>query len=220
MGWLYRIKHKIYKKAYIGQTIRPIQDRLEEHRKGKSKKCRLIYRAIQKYGWEDFDIDWYECPDADLNDHEEFLVEVLETLTPNGYNLKEGGGARGKPSEETREIMKKPKSKEHNQKNREAHLGEKNPFYGKKHTEETKQKNREAQLSRKTPDRKNPDTKRVYQYDLDGNFINSFASSDEAAWHIKGDGAYGTHIRSCARRAKKYKTAYGFKWSYDMDIFI
>ena len=134
MGWLYRIKHKVNKKAYIGQTIRPIQVRLEEHQKGKSKGCRLIYNAIKKYGWKNFDIDYYDCPDEDLNDHEEFLVEVLETLTPNGYNLREGGGARGKPSEETRQIMKKPKSKEHNKKNSEAHLGEKNPFYGKKHT--------------------------------------------------------------------------------------
>jgi group I intron endonuclease len=209
MGWLYRIKHKVNKKAYIGQTIRPIQVRLEEHQKGKSKGCRLIYNAIKKYGWKNFDIDYYDCPDEDLNDHEEFLVEVLETLTPNGYNLREGGGARGKPSEETRQIMKKPKSKEHNKKNSEAHLGEKNPFYGKKHTEETNQKNREANSGEN-----NPNSKIVYQYDIDGIFINSFESSGEAGRHLEKDGSY---IRRCARKSK---IAYNFKWSYTLSIFI
>lgn len=218
MGWLYRIKHKINKKAYVGQTIRPIQVRLEEHRKGKSKGCRLIYNAIKKHGWENFDIDCYECPDEELNEHEEFLVEVLGTLTPNGYNLVGGGGSNGKMSEETKQKHRearlgKPKSKEHNKKNSEAHLGKKNPFYGKKHTEETKQKNREAQLGRKNP---NPDTKIVYQYDLDGNFINSFASSDEAALQLNKHS--GSGIGKCARG--KRKTAYDFKWSHNMDIFI
>ena len=218
MGWLYRIKNKINKKAYIGQTIRPIQIRLEEHQKGKSKGCRLIYNAIKKYGWEKFEIDYYDCPDEDLNDHEDFLVEVLGTLTPNGYNLMGGGGSNGKRSEETKQknreaLLGKSKSKEHNQKNREAHLGEKNPFYGKKHTEETKQKNREAQLGRK---HHNPDTKRVYQYDLDGIFINSFASSDEAASQLNKPS--GSGIGKCARG--KRKTAYDFKWSHNIDIFI
>ena len=35
-------------KSYIGQTIRPIQERLEEHRTGKSSGCRGIYNAIKK----------------------------------------------------------------------------------------------------------------------------------------------------------------------------
>ena len=214
MGWLYRIKHKVNKKAYIGQTIRPIQVRLEEHQKGKSKGCRLIYNAIKKYDWKNFEIDYYDCPDEDLNDHEEFLVEVLGTLTPNGYNLIGGGGNSGKRSEETKQknreaLLGKPKTKEHNQKNMEAHLGEKNPFYGKKHTEETNQQNREANSGAN-----NPNSKIVYQYDIDGIFINSFESSGEAGRHLEKDGSY---IRRCARKSK---IAYNFKWSYTLSIFI
>ena len=113
MGYIYMLENKINGKIYIGQTFRPIQTRLEEHRTGKSSGCVAIYNAIKFHGWENFDKDWYECPDEDLNKHEELMIEVLGTLSPCGYNLREGGG-NGKPSDETRKKMS------------EAHAGEKN----------------------------------------------------------------------------------------------
>ena len=200
-------------KTYIGQTIRHIQVRLEEHRTGRSKGCRGIYNAINKYGWENIEKDWYECPDEDLNKHEELMVEVFGTLSPNGYNLREGGGNRGKLSEETKQKLSgenhhmwgKTHSKETKQKNREAHLG-------RKQSEEHNKKNRESNLGEKSIC-----SKRVYQYEIDGTFIDSFGSGREAGRHFKKD---GSSIRECARGARRSKTAYGFKWSYTMDIFM
>jgi hypothetical protein len=231
-----------------------------------SKDCRAIYNAIQKHGWENFEKDYYECPDEDLNKHEELMIEVLGTLAPGGYNLKEGGG-NGKPSEETRRKMSearlgeknhmygkigennhlwgvqrseetkqrigeglrgekhyffgKTHTEEANQKNREAQFGkthtveakqkmseaqrgENNPMYGKTHGKETKQRMREAHIGEK-----NHNSKRVYQYALDGTFINSFGSTGEAGRHLEKD---GSKIRRCARG--KQNTAYKFKWSY------
>jgi group I intron endonuclease len=208
MGWLYRIKNKMNGKSYIGQTIRPIEKRLKEHREGHSKGCRRIYNAIQKYGWDNFEIDWYECVNENLNDHEEFLIEMLGTLSPNGYNLTEGGGNR-KPSEET------------NQKRRESQSGENGYWYGKNHSDESKKKvgdgNRgktrsketRQQHSESTKGEKHHRSKRVYQYDLDGNFINSFGSTGEANRHLKKNSA---SIRKCANGT--CRTAYNFKWSY------
>ena len=186
------LKNKINGKIYIGQTIRLMKRRLEEHRSGESSKCRALYSAIKKYGWDNFEKDYYECPDEDLNFDEEFLVREMMTISPNGYNLREGGGNRGKHSEESK------------QKNREAHLGEKNPNFGVPKSKDTKQKIGEAKLGDK-----NHNSKRIYQYHLNFIFITSFGSCGEAGRYLDKD---ASAIRACARG--KYKTAYKFKWSY------
>ena len=208
------LKNKINGKIYIGQTIRPIHRRLRQHETGESKGCRAIYGAIQKYGWKNFEKDYYECPDEDLNFDEELLVREMGTLSPGGYNLIEGGGSRGKRSEETKRRIGdgnrgKIRSEECKRKNKESQLGEKGNRYGIPHTKESIQKMVEATLGEN-----NHASKRVYQYDLDGAFINSFGSSEEAARQLKGEGTYGSSIRACARGKRNYNTAYGFKWSY------
>jgi group I intron endonuclease len=130
MGYIYMLMSPTGK-SYIGQTFRPIEKRLEEHRTGQNIGCRAIYNAIQYHGWESFEKDWYECPDEDLNFDEGLLVREMGTLAPGGYNLKEGGG-NGKLSEETK------------QKIGEAQRGDKHHMFGKTHSEETKQRMSEA----------------------------------------------------------------------------
>jgi group I intron endonuclease len=218
MGYIYMIKNKINGKIYIGQTIRSIKKRLGQHKIGQSKKCRAIYNAIKKYGWRNFEKDWYECPDEDLNFDEELLVREMKTLSPDGYNLREGGGSRGKMSEESK------------QRNRNAHIG-------KTHTKKTKQEMSKSRLGRVVSEEtihklreanqgennpmwgitgdKHSMSKRVYQYTRDGNFVRSFGSSGEAGRYLEKD---GTQIRACARGAQGYKTAYNFKWSYEPHI--
>lgn len=238
-------------KSYIGQTFGTIEERFKDHKKT-SSQCTAVRRAIQKYGWKNMKKDWCECLDEDLNFIEEFMISLMGTLAPNGYNLREGGGSHGKMSEVTRGRMSKAQRGEKNgfygknhtekakQQNREAQLGkitsdetkqkqrealkgEKSPFFGKAHSDDRKQKNREAHLgipkSEETKQKmkeaklgeKNHNSKRVYQYDLDGTFICSFGSTGEAARHLEKDD--GSKIRHCARG--KQNTAYGFKWSYD-----
>jgi len=194
MGYLYKLTNKVNGKSYIGQTIRPIEKRFEEHQQ-KSSKCIALREAIQKYGWENFEKDWYECPDEDLNFDEELLVREMGTLAPNGYNIKEGGG-NGKHSKETKQKISK------------ATRGENNYWYGKTRSEETKQKQREALQGEN-----NLNSKKVYQYDLYGNYIGSFGSGGEAARALcKNSGS--SAISDCANR--KRKTAYDFKWSFEL----
>jgi len=268
MGFIYRLTFPS-KKSYIGQTIRDIEKRFQAHQYP-SSGCVAVCNAIQKYGWEKVEKDWYEVPDEDLNFYEEMLVALLGTLAPGGYNLMEGGGATGKRSKETKKKISESKKgekhpmygkkhaeetkqkmsealsgekcymygkkhaeetkqkmseaklgKEHaedtKKKMSEAKSGEKNHFYGKKHTEETKQKMSESSSGEKCymygkTGEKHHASKRVYQYTLDGMYVDSFASSEEAAQALgKND---GTGISSCANPNCKRKTAYGFKWSY------
>ena len=173
-------------KSYIGQTVRPIEERFKRHQR-KSSGCVAISGAIKKYGWENFVIDYYEVPDEELNKHERWMVNLMGTLSPDGYNLKEGGG-NGKLSEETKRRQ------------REAQLGEKSYMFGR--TGENHPR------FGKTGE-KHHKSKRVYQYDLDGTFIASFGSTGEAGRHLEKN---GSHIRTCARGERK--TACGFKWSY------
>jgi len=68
----------------------------------------------------------------------------METMSPNGYNLREGGGSRGKLSEESKRRIGdgnrgKICTNETKQKYREAKLGN-NYCYGKTHSKETNQK--------------------------------------------------------------------------------
>ena len=218
MGRIYIAKNVINGKGYIGQTIRAIEARLKEHEKGQSKGCSAFHGAIQKYGWTNFEIDCYECHDEDLNKHEKWMINLMGTLSPDGYNLREGGGARGKLSEETKQKLKKPKSNKHKQKL----SGENNHNYGKTPSDETKQKNREAHLGKNNPmfgrtGENNSTSKRVYQYDLDGIFIDSFGSTKEAGRHLEKS---GKNISECANGSRKRKTAYKFKWAYELTIFM
>jgi len=226
MGFIYKLTlKKESRKAYIGQTIRDIHKRLEEHQLS-SSGCKAISGAIKKHGWDNFDKEWYEVPDEELNFYEEMLVALFGTLAPGGYNLKEGGGATGKMSEESKQKMSDAKSgekcywfgkthtEESKQKISESLSGEKNPmygktdeknhFYGKEHTKESKQK-----MSESRSGEKNHKSKRVYQYTLDGTCVGSYGSSGEAARALGKTN--GSKIRMCARGDRK--TAYGFKWT-------
>ncbi|AGE57776.1 GIY-YIG catalytic domain-containing endonuclease [Acanthocystis turfacea Chlorella virus NTS-1] len=138
MGFIYMLTSP-YGKPYIGQTTRPIEERFQEHQKP-SSKCVAIYNAIQYHGWENFEKHWYEVPDEVLNDHEELMVEVLGTLAPGGYNLKEGGGSGGKLCEEVKKKLSESKQ------------GEKNPMYGQTMNYDHKQKISKALIGKTKSD--------------------------------------------------------------------
>lgn len=54
--------------------------------------------------------------------------------------------------------------------------------------------------------------KYVAQYDLDGNYITTYSTSQEAARALGV--CDGGNIRACARGAHGYSQAYGFVWKY------
>jgi len=226
-------------KVYIGQTTGSIEKRFKRHQT-KYSKCMAISAAIQYHGWDNFETDWYECPDEDLNFDEELLIREMGTLSPNGYNLKEGGG-NGKLSEEVKQKLRelnigKTASEETKQKMSESRKGEKNPMFGKtkelspmfgktgdkhhsfgkKDSERTKQKKSIARIGEKNPQfgmtgDLSPTSKKIYQYDLNGVYINCFGSLREAARSL--DKTDHSNISRCASGTTKH--AYGFIWSYD-----
>ena len=93
-------------KFYVGQTTATVHRRWREHvsaSKMRNPPCRLVERAIKKYGSRVFVISCLSrCSSKDELDRAEVSwIKELKSLSPNGYNLR-SGGARGKFSAESR----------------------------------------------------------------------------------------------------------------------
>jgi group I intron endonuclease len=93
-------------KSYIGQTIYGIQNRWRDHLydafNPKKNHCKLLNKAIRKYGKDSFEVECLEeCNKEDLDKREAHYINNLNTLKPNGYNLKSGGSS-SKHTEETK----------------------------------------------------------------------------------------------------------------------
>ena len=106
---------------------------------------------------------------------------------------------------------------------RNARISEKNT--GQKRSDETRAKMKESQSLRaeRKENRVNKRTKKISQYDLNGNFIRDFDSLYDAVVYLgfKADkeNRYGTrykmNIRNCCKGI--LKTAYGFIWKFKED---
>ena len=126
-------------KQYVGQTWN-YKYRMNQYRCGCGHG--EIHDAIVEYGWNNFtaeilerDIETQEALDA----AEDAFIVSLDTMSPHGYNLRRGG-ARGKLHIKTKiELSVKQR-------------GDKNSFFGKKHSSETKitigKKSRAANLGK------------------------------------------------------------------------
>ena len=130
-----------------------------------------FYNAIKKYGWNN--IEHYIIAENATQEEacklEAILIKKLESNNKKyGYNLTNGGdGVDGYVfSEEQLNKMSE------NQK------GNKNSFYGKKHTEETKLKMKNNHYDCNGSN--NPNAKAIYRFDLDYNFIEKYPSSTDA----------------------------------------
>lgn len=109
---IYKIINDINSKEYVGQTYKSIEERLEKHFKDScwgKRKYMPILMAIQKYGKEHFRIVLLEELSENLTQEEVDNKEIewglkLNTLSPNGYNLKLGN-SNGILSEETKKKI-------------------------------------------------------------------------------------------------------------------
>jgi group I intron endonuclease len=130
---VYCFTNKINGKLYVGQTSNMYR-RYYEHKKMRFNGKSRFYNAIKKYGFESFQLTILE-KDIDIgviNERETYYIQILKTSNElYGYNIcVEANTTRGRkrPSIELEGVRKYRKSC----------VGEKNAFFGKKHSEETK----------------------------------------------------------------------------------
>ena len=88
MSYIYVVTNKVNGKQYVGQ----------HHYDGEGIDCsykgsgKLIKQAYDKYGTNNFTIDVLEyCSDISLDELEIKWIQTLNTISPNGYNIRSGG---------------------------------------------------------------------------------------------------------------------------------
>ncbi len=232
MGWIYKIRNVENNKIYIGQTTQNnVAFRWADHIKSiNSGRDSHLIRAFNHHGIEKFTFSVVmQVPDDQLDNAEINEITVQNSLSPNGYNIREGG-SRGKHTEETIKKI------------RESHIG-------KKHTNETKEKLRKINLGKKHTDESKkrvskslsgkPKSKEaiensskartglkrsnevcekiglahqiaVEQWSIEGTYIHTYPSIKMA---MQNTGC--NDISKCCRG--KYKQSGGFVWKYKDD---
>lgn len=103
VGFIYCLTNLVNGKCYIGQTMKSVHTRWLEHqwyaKKNADATNIVLYRAINKYGAENFNVAVIkiisrhtrdELKDA-LNKEETASIREYDTLKPKGYNMNEGG---------------------------------------------------------------------------------------------------------------------------------
>ena len=92
-GVIYKIINEINGKSYIGQSIKP-NFRYKSHFQGKDYQSSPILRkAMRKYGKDNFSFSILDTVKSkkELDTREIYWISLLDTMIPNGYNIREGG---------------------------------------------------------------------------------------------------------------------------------
>ena len=204
MGYIYKITNQINGKMYIGKTEDTIEKRFKTHcRDAKKQRCekRPLYDAMNKYGIENFTVEEVEYVELNenLSEREEYWIKYYNTYH-NGYNATKGGdGKRLLDYDLIIETYKEVQSVK-----KTAELCHCDPSSVSKIL---KVNNIEIKTSGEVLG------VLIDQYDLQGNFIQTFSSPCEAARAVAhGELGEATHIRDVCKG--KRKTAYKYIWKY------
>lgn len=209
IGYIYKITNRLNQKAYIGKTIYTVEERWQEHiRDSKRDRCkdRPLYRAMNKYGIENFSIEQIEKVEVkNLSNREIYWIEYYHTFS-NGYNATLGGDGKilydydliadlireGKTSKEICDEI--------------GCCVDVVRLVAKKYNLSITGTNLFTQSSKK-----------VQQYDKQGNLISEFNSYAEAARWLEDNGYVSGNLNGVRGHIGdvckgKRKTAYHFIW--------
>lgn len=205
MGYIYCITNVINNKRYVGKTTNTIEERWKEHCQDfKKERCekRPLYDAFNKYGIENFKIEYLEEVQNDnlLSEKEIYWIKELETYGSKGYNATKGGD--GKILYDYNEVLEL-----YNLGYSAVQIANK---IGCERTLVTKVLRAHGIKSRGS-------SSMIEQYDLNENYIQTFDSTMKAReWLFQNNITFNKQCRNVILRCCKgeTKSAYGFIWKY------
>lgn len=219
-GYIYVITNDINGKQYVGQTTDTLKSRFSDHCKDSVlEKCqgRPLYLAMNKYGKEHFSIEKIEeCAFEDLDQREQYWITQLDTYK-HGYNATLGG-------EGTQVYDYDLFIQDFNSGLNIQQIAEKYhcapDTVGKALRKAGCDTRRGCRIAAQTK------AKPVYQYDLNGNFIQCFPSCQAAAEFIGQNKQLDKSSLECIRKningaiknAHYRKSAYGYQWAFELKI--
>lgn len=204
MAYIYKITNKINGKLYIGATTLSLEERFKHHfYDSRRKRCakRALYKAINKYGIENFIIEVLEEVEEDIRFEKEIeWIEKLETFK-EGYNETYGGCGKSlidystviKTYEKVKNISEVSRILGHDTGQISEILNENN-----------------VDILSSTDVIQSKVGKRVGKFDLGGTLLGVYSSTSEAEKQNQGTIRY--KIADVCRGDRK--THKGFKWEY------
>lgn len=200
---IYLITNLITQEKYVGQSV-DVAGRWKQHQTTAQnlKEQAQVYRAIRKYGIENFSCELLEaCPKEQLDEKEIYWIDYYDSFY-NGYNMTHGGqgsyGWKYDPEKicalwdkgySIKEIMEELGCSQ-------QLVSERLRGY-KDYNNETARARYESYS-----------TGTIYQYSLMGNFIQSFPSATVAAKQINN--SRNDTILACIKG--NINSAYGYQW--------
>ena len=222
MGYIYKITNLLNNKVYIGKTSLTVEERWKQHihdaNKNSINEIRPLYRAIKKYGIDNFSISTIgEYKEEYLNEMEMYWIGYYYGYT-EGYNATKGGdGKRLYDYDKIKlRLLEHPYISdiaEEFQCSRDlvSDIAKRNNIKTKSSAEINKER---KSLSILCIDKL---TDEVLHTFVSANDAYQFCKLQGLCNSSKSDGAI-SHITDCAKG--KRKSAYGYKWAfYNGDIF-
>lgn len=224
---IYKITNLVNGKVYIGQS-QDIYSRWKEHKYARNKRdCFALYGAFKKYGLDNFSFEIVECcPFEQLNEKEIYYISQYHSYVgdtkSNGYNMTKGGAIcfthvgnddqgkcvyqydlDGNFMSEYRNYVKAAKAVGLKSSASICRAIKEHTHAGGFQWRDYKAEKIEPFVNRRR------NLLKVYQYTLDGNFIQEFNSIQEAADTVNCTRGL---IELCG--AEKCQTGAGYRWSY------
>lgn len=202
---IYKITCLVNQKIYVGQTSETIEKRFARHMGyQKEENDTKFYRAVRKYGAENFEIEAIDFADTqeELDKKEKYYIDLFDSVR-NGYNTKDSIGKCGGDT-----LSEHDNIEEIKEKIRQSKLGDKNPMrihgglYGSRNGMYGKS------------GKENPFAKRCKAVSIDGSDVKYFDTLTQLKEHFNVT-TLGMVTMRCKGKTKSPYNGYYFRYCED-----